>query len=41
MLSAEQNELITLTLHAEIAEELRARGVTRSANNPAGNLGGR
>jgi hypothetical protein len=27
-----------LKLHAEIAEELKARGVTRTANNPVGDL---
>jgi hypothetical protein len=27
-----------LTLHAKVADELRARGVTRSANNPTGDL---
>jgi hypothetical protein len=27
-----------LTLHSRIAEELRARGITRSANSPAGDL---
>jgi hypothetical protein len=27
-----------LTLHAKIADELRARGVTRTANNPTGDL---
>jgi len=27
-----------LTLHAKIADELRARGITRTANNPTGDL---
>jgi hypothetical protein len=27
-----------LTLHAHVAEELRARGITRSSNNPTGDL---
>jgi hypothetical protein len=27
-----------LTLHSEVADELRARGVTRSSNNPTGDL---
>lgn len=27
-----------LTLHGKIADELRARGITRSANNPTGDL---
>src|SRR5215472_9309865 len=27
-----------LTLHAKIAEELRERGITRTANNPTGEL---
>ena len=27
-----------LTLHARVADELRARGITRSANNPTGDL---
>src|SRR5882757_9786398 len=27
-----------LTLHATVAEELRTRGVTRSSNNPTGDL---
>lgn len=27
-----------LTLHAEIADELRARGITRSSNSPTGDL---
>ena len=27
-----------LALHAQLADELRARGITRSANNPTGNL---
>ena len=27
-----------LKLHAEVADELRARGITRSSNNPTGDL---
>lgn len=27
-----------LALHAQVADELRARGITRSANNPTGDL---
>jgi hypothetical protein len=27
-----------LALHAQVAEEIRARGITRSSNNPTGDL---
>jgi hypothetical protein len=27
-----------LALHAQVADELRARGITRSSNNPTGDL---
>jgi hypothetical protein len=30
--------LALLALHAQVADELRARGITRSANNPTGDL---
>jgi hypothetical protein len=31
-------ELLALALHARVADELRARGVTRSSNNPTNDL---
>jgi hypothetical protein len=30
--------LALLALHAQVSDELRVRGITRSSNNPAGDL---